>query len=146
MLQSRETILLHSPLRCSSCLDRTLLLIPTYVSVHLRHTMFQQPSCRQPLDTSRGICSPNHHTSVAAVTQNSTRLPPRLTLGYQDKIMRATNANSKYNKVGSNTSFVGPTHAGASAAARPGNPPSAASATTAAPVARPLTVDAAELR
>lgn len=66
-----------------------------------------------------------------------------LTLGYHDKMMRATKATSKYRRTGSSTSFVGPTHAGASAAARSGNPPSAASATTAAPAARPLAVDAA---
>ena len=65
-----------------------------------------------------------------------------LTLGYHDRIMRATNATSKYRRMGSSTSFVGPTHAGASAAARSGNPPSAASATTAAPAASPLAVDA----
>lgn len=66
-----------------------------------------------------------------------------LTLGYHDRIMRATNATSKYRRTGSSTSFAGPTHAGASAAARSGNPPSAASATTAAPAASPLAVEGA---
>lgn len=59
-------------------------------------------------------------------------------------MIRATKATSKYRRIGSSTSFVGPTQAGAAAAAKSGSPTSAARAKTVAPVASPPVVDAAE--